>query len=161
MITYIIPGPASLSPDEDVHKKKEAKVMDEDYIGIIIGALAALIVILVLIVIVIIIRHRHRKHNNNTRRGLKPSVVDSRVTINLNDLRGSTNGKISNGIMYNSVAADDAESDKEMCNGGDKLSFKSPYLEPKDSIVLAGRELPEVPAIAAPPTESGTRSLPV
>ncbi|XP_046560812.1 discoidin domain-containing receptor 2-like [Haliotis rubra] len=135
-----IVSPASQSTDT-ITKKGETAEFDDGYIGVIIGALAALIVILIIIIAIFIIRHKRRKHNNN-RRNLKP-VVDRHVTINLNDLRGSTNGKISNGNMYNSVATEEGESDRETYNAADKLG-KPVYLEPKDTI--QGRELPELPA---------------
>ena len=90
-----------------VHKEKENKEYSDDPIGIIIGALAALILLLVIVIIIFFIRHKRRKSNNN-RRSLKP-VVDRHVTINLNDLRGSTNGKVSNGNMYNSIATEDTD----------------------------------------------------
>ncbi|KAL5012628.1 hypothetical protein ScPMuIL_011179 [Solemya velum] len=136
----VISGTDPSGTGEGTKEAKKAEPIEDDYYGIIIGALAALIVIIVVIIAIILIHHRRQKQNNN-RRSLKP-VVDRHVTINLNDLRGSTNGKVSNGNMYNSVATDENESDKEMCNGGDKIC-KGPYQDPKDSI--QGRELPDVP----------------
>lgn len=128
---------------------KAPKVMDDSYVGIIIGALAALIIILFIVAVIIVVRHRQCKHNNN-RPCQKPVVLgDRHVTINLSDLRGScTNGKLSHGNMYNSVATDDMDSDRELCAGSaDKLCSKSSgsgnYLEPKDSI--QGRKLPDLP----------------
>ncbi|KAK7504484.1 hypothetical protein BaRGS_00004350, partial [Batillaria attramentaria] len=80
--------------------------------------------------------------NKTSQKTLKP-VVDRHVTINLNDLRGSTNGKVSNGNMYNSIATEETDSEREMRGeGGEKLS-KAAYLSPKDSI--QGRQLPPVP----------------
>ncbi|XP_055955868.1 discoidin domain-containing receptor 2 isoform X2 [Patella vulgata] len=79
---------------EDIQKEKEEKEYDDSYIGVIIGALAALILILIIVIFIFFYRHKRNKNNNN-RRALKP-VVDRHVTINLNDLRGSTNGKVSN-----------------------------------------------------------------
>ncbi|PVD21718.1 hypothetical protein C0Q70_17518 [Pomacea canaliculata] len=127
---------------DSVHKEKENKEYSDDYIGIIIGALAALIVLLVCIIVIFFVRHKRRKHNNN-RRSLKP-VVDRHVTINLNDLRGSTNGKISNGNMYNSIATEELDSDREPSNhsGNQKLG-KAGYVTPKDTI--QGRHLPPYP----------------
>ncbi|XP_041368248.1 discoidin domain-containing receptor 2-like isoform X2 [Gigantopelta aegis] len=119
---------ATLNGD-DVHKKKEETKTDDGFIGIIIAGLAALIVILVIIIVIFVIRHKRRKNNNN-RRSLKP-VVDHHA-INLNDLCGTSNGKVSNGNMYNCVATDELDSEKEMMGDG-KLS-KPAYLEPKDTI---------------------------
>ncbi|CAE1141701.1 DDR2 [Acanthosepion pharaonis] len=68
---------------------KAPKVMDDSYVGIIIGALAALIIILFIVAVIIVVRHRQCKHNNN-RPCQKPVVLgDRHVTINLSDLRGS------------------------------------------------------------------------
>ena len=128
---------ATLNGD-DVHKKKEETKTDDGFIGIIIAGLAALIVILVIIIVIFVIRHKRRKNNNN-RRSLKP-VVDHHA-INLNDLCGTSNGKVSNGNMYNCVATDEMDSEKEIVGDG-KLS-KPAYLEPKDTI--QGRDLPDLP----------------
>lgn len=141
VVTLLFSDNNSQSTDS-VHKEKENKEYSDDYIGIIIGALAALIVLLVCIIVIFFVRHKRRKHNNN-RRSLKP-VVDRHVTINLNDLRGSTNGKISNGNMYNSIATEELDSDREPSNhsGNQKLG-KAGYVTPKDTI--QGRHLPPYP----------------
>jgi hypothetical protein len=122
---YFVLADAHQSTDS-VHKEKEEKEVAEDYIGIIIGALAALIVLLVFIIVIFFIRHKRRKHNNN-RRSLKP-VVDRHVTINLNDLRGSTNGKVSNGNMYNSIATDETNSERELLCGGGGANGTGPII---------------------------------
>ncbi|WAR31293.1 DDRA-like protein [Mya arenaria] len=130
-----------ISQDDDgLHKTEEQKPFEEQYIGIIIGALAFLIVVLFAIVMFIVIRHKKRKHNNN-RLGMKP-VVDH-VTINMsnvNALHGKLGGKMSNGSMYKGVPTD--ELDAHICNGGDKV-LKG-YSDPKDSI--QGRNLPDLPS---------------
>lgn len=54
--------------------------LSNQYIGLIIGVLAAVILLLVLIIFVIIMRNRRRKQNNN-HTVLKP--VEKRVTINM------------------------------------------------------------------------------
>ncbi|XP_052789202.1 discoidin domain-containing receptor 2-like isoform X2 [Mya arenaria] len=104
-----------ISQDDDgLHKTEEQKPFEEQYIGIIIGALAFLIVVLFAIVMFIVIRHKKRKHNNN-RLGMKP-VVDH-VTINMsnvNALHGKLGGKMSNGSMYKGVPTD--ELDAHICN---------------------------------------------
>lgn len=138
-----------LEPSHNDLQHKAPKAMDDSYVGIIIGALAALIIILFIVAVIIVVRHRRSKHNNN-QPCQKPVVLgDRHVTINLSDLRGGcTNGKLSHGNMYNSVATDDMDSDREMCAGSaDKLCSKGSgsgnYLEPKDSI--QGRKLPDLP----------------
>ncbi|ESO96071.1 hypothetical protein LOTGIDRAFT_116145 [Lottia gigantea] len=138
--------PPTSNPDQKNRNGQDnKKELDDGYIGVIIGALAALILILVIVICIFFYRHKRNKNNNN-HRALKP-VVDRHVTINMNDLCGSTNGKISNGNMYNSIATEDMDSEKEpTCNGRDK-SCKSPaYLEPKDTIQT--RSLPDVPPIS-------------
>ncbi|KAH9500701.1 Epithelial discoidin domain-containing receptor 1 [Bulinus truncatus] len=105
-------------------------------ISIIIGALAALIFLLLGVILIFFCRHKHRKNNNN-RRGHKP-VSTSHVAINLNDLRASTNGKLSNGNMYNSIATEDADSDHDgvgCCNGSSRGSEKFARSEPRDYAV--------------------------
>ncbi|XP_064615973.1 discoidin domain-containing receptor 2-like isoform X2 [Liolophura sinensis] len=85
-------GPAVGTTSPSVHQSKEPQSLDESYIGIIVGALAALVIVLCLIVVIVIMGYRRRKHNNNRRTCmLKPMPVDGHVTINLNDLRASTN----------------------------------------------------------------------
>ena len=96
---------------------KEA-ARDDNIIAIIVGTLAALIALLFAIVAFIIWRQRRSKQNNN-RHSLKP-VVDRNMPINMNDLHGTRNGKVSNGNVYNSVATEDVECDAQLCNG-DKL----------------------------------------
>lgn len=90
-------------------------------------------------ILIFFCRHKRRKNNNN-RRGHKP-VGNSHVTVNLNDLRGATNGKVSNGNMYNSIATDEADSDHDAggcCSGGgagnEKFGCKPAYIQPQDSI---------------------------
>ncbi|XP_035829229.1 discoidin domain-containing receptor 2, partial [Aplysia californica] len=110
---------SSAGGEDDMMEEKENKEYNDEYISVIIGALAALIFLLVCVILILFCRHKRRKNNNN-RRGHKP-VSNNHVTINLNDLRGTTNGKVSNGNMYNSIATDDADSDRDgagCCNGG-------------------------------------------
>ena len=128
------------SAEEEVRVKPPIHTTTENnMIGIIIGTLAALIVILFagVCIVIVIIRHKRSKQNNN-RHCLKP-VMDRHIAVNINDVRNQ-NGKISNGNMYNSVATDDMESDRELCrNGIDHKLCKDPYSDPKDS--LEGRQL--------------------
>ncbi|XP_053381060.1 discoidin domain-containing receptor 2-like isoform X2 [Mercenaria mercenaria] len=101
--------------DDDIHKTEEKKSFEEQYIGIIIGALAFLIVVLFAIVLFIVIRHKKRKHNNN-RLGMKP-VVDH-VTMNMNHINTfhpTLTGKMSNGTMYKGVPVEDMD-DHHICN---------------------------------------------
>ena len=129
--------------DKVIHKTEEKKSFEEQYIGIIIGALAFLIVVLFAIVLFIIIRHKKQKRNSQL--GLKPGVDHVTLNVNsmhMNGVRGTMNGKVSHGNMYNSVATDEEDLD-HICNGGDKI-LKSSYSEPKDSI--QGRNLPDLPS---------------
>ncbi|XP_069120897.1 discoidin domain-containing receptor 2-like isoform X1 [Argopecten irradians] len=132
--------------DNDHPETKETATMKDDHIGIIIGALGGLLLVFFVVLITFIIRHKRMKQNNN-RRSLKP-VVDRHIAVNLSDLQGNTNGKISNGNVYNSVATDDLDVDREICNGSEKLckspTPSCPYSDPKDSI--QGRELPDFPS---------------
>ncbi|XP_060568273.1 discoidin domain-containing receptor 2-like isoform X2 [Ruditapes philippinarum] len=101
--------------ENDIHKTEEKKSFEEQYIGIIIGALAFLIVVLFVIVLFIIIRHKKRKHNNN-RLGMKP-VVDH-VTMNMNHVNTfhpTLTGKMSNGTMYKGLPVDDMD-EHHICN---------------------------------------------
>ncbi len=91
---------------------REKKSLDDQYIGIIIGALSALILLLFIVIVIIIIRQRRRKYNNNHR--VMKIIESKHVTLDLNDLQNNTlNGKLSNGNMYNFVATSDGESDRE------------------------------------------------
>ncbi|KAL1440566.1 hypothetical protein MTO96_001123 [Rhipicephalus appendiculatus] len=57
--------------------------MSKQYVGLVIGVLAAVILLLVLVIFVIVARNRRRKHST-PHAILKP--LDSRVTINMKDL---------------------------------------------------------------------------
>ncbi|RUS76412.1 hypothetical protein EGW08_015822, partial [Elysia chlorotica] len=132
-------GRAADNQDTSVTEEKEEKDYNNDYISIIIGALGALIFLLLAVVLIFFCRHKRRKNNSNGRASssvssssstnghvLKP-VGTSHVTINLTDVRGSVNGKVSNGNMYNSIATDDADSDRDAsgggcCNGGGSVN---------------------------------------
>ena len=91
---------------------------EDNIIAIIVGTLAALTALLIAVVCFIIWRQRRSKQNNN-RHSLKPAV-DRNIPINMNDIHGTRNGKVSNGNVYNSVATEDVECDPHLCNG-DKL----------------------------------------
>ena len=76
---------------------------------------------------------------------MKPCVDHVTLNVNsmhMNGMRGTMNGKISNGNMYKGVAVDDDDDLDHICNGGDKIL--KPYSEPKDSI--QGRNLPDLPS---------------
>ena len=98
---------------------EQTSAKDEDYISIIIGALAALIVILTIIVVFVIVRHKRRQNTN--RNNLKPAA-DNVLAINLNNFHGTSNGKVSNGNVYNGVATEE-EHVKEL--NGKVLNLKS------------------------------------
>lgn len=77
------PNAANYPPglrDDQVSTAVNDKALSNQYIGLIIGVLAAVILLLVLIIFVIIVRNRRRKQNNN-HTVLKP--VEKRVTINM------------------------------------------------------------------------------
>lgn len=65
---------------DSVHKEKESKEYADDYIGIIIGALAALIVLLVVIIVIFFIRHKRR---TELRDYAVPDVTKSALVVNL------------------------------------------------------------------------------
>ncbi|XP_048779029.2 discoidin domain-containing receptor 2-like isoform X2 [Ostrea edulis] len=134
---------------------KEAKT-ENDMIGIIVGTLSALIVTLlvVAVIVIILIRHKRSKQNNN-RHCLKP--VERHIALNMNSVRNIQNGKVSNGNMYNSVAQDDMESDRELCNGGEKL-YSRDYAVPdvtKSALVVALPPHTQTP-IRVSPANNGT-----
>ena len=117
---------------------EEKKSFEEQYIGIIIGALVFLIVVLFAIVMFIIIRHNKSKNNSN-RLCTKP--VSDHVTMNhMSAFHPTLTGKLSNGALYKGLATE--EFDDHICNGGEKV-LKG-YSEPKDSI--QGRNLPDLPS---------------
>ena len=82
-------------------------------IGVIIGSLAALLTILIAVVVFIIFRHKTKK-NNQKRDTLKASMADNHTTLSL---RSSVNGKVLNGHLYNGVAVDDVDSDRDCSHG--------------------------------------------
>lgn len=132
---------------EDRSVQTKEATTENDMIGIIVGTLSALIVTLlvVAVIVIILIRHKRSKQNNN-RHCLKP--VERHIALNMNSIRNIQNGKVSNGNMYNSVAQDELESDRELCNGSEKLCKSPSYCEPQDSLV-GGRDLPDLPGCAA------------
>ena len=130
--------------------------MDDQYIGIIIGALGALILLIGAIVIFVVVRRRKQKYNSGSQ--LKP-VQTQHVTLNLDDLRALTNsnGKVvSNGNVYNSIATSEIDSEHDgLAQGyenGKVAHNGDAYQEPFDGIQT--RRLPELPALKTP--ESGT-----
>ena len=123
-----------------------------------------MILLLTAIVLLVVYRQRRRKSNNNGKH-IKYNGEPHHVTLNLNDLRAmtntptasappppapATNGKVSNGNLYNSIATSDLDSDRELGNG--KLLNGDTYREPFDGI--QGRKLPDLPRGKMP--ESGT-----
>ncbi|XP_052222204.1 LOW QUALITY PROTEIN: discoidin domain-containing receptor 2-like [Dreissena polymorpha] len=108
-------GDANTSRDDGSVTSKtagEKASATEDYVSIIIGALAALIVILTIVVIFVVIRYRRRRNQN--RQSLKP-VSDTVLNINLNNFQNNiTNGKVSNGNVYNGVATEEDEHVKDV-----------------------------------------------
>ena len=113
-ITGVLPG-VETTQSGDVLDTETARSLDDQYIGIIIGTLAVLILILFAVILAIVLRLRRRKYNNN-HRAMK-SIEPRHVTLNLNDLHTVTlekpNGKVSNGNMYNFVAQSDGDGDSD------------------------------------------------
>ena len=100
-------APKGTTDLQDSDRSKPHKALDDQYIGVIIGALCALILLLFIIVLIFVLRQRRKKHSN-------AKVIQPRnVTLNLNDLRNPGSGKLSNGNMYNSVASSDVESERD------------------------------------------------
>ncbi|KAL3871564.1 hypothetical protein ACJMK2_039555, partial [Sinanodonta woodiana] len=88
------------------------KSSNDDHIAIIIGCLAALTVILLVVGIFICARHRRQKLQ---RQNLKPTA-ENHVNIHLNHLNGHTGEKIVNGNLYNGIAMEEPDMDKELLN---------------------------------------------
>ena len=146
-----VPTPDGMTNSTDLlDGAKPHKNLDEEYIGIIIGALAALILLLFGIILLIIIRHRKNKYNNN-HRTMKP-IEPRNVAVDLSDIRIAANGKVSNGNMYNFVATSEGESDREgACCTNAKDCFGG---EPSTTTgAIQNRKLPDLPPT---PDSSGT-----
>ena len=139
-------GVTPTNPEDDAMTPETRQNLDDEYIGIIIGALAALILLLFVVIVIIILRHRRIKYNNN-HRSMK-SIEPRHVTLDLNDVQvaAALNGKLSNGNMYNCVAVSDGESsDREgvCCAKLEAAAREAYYQDPLDNIQT--RRLPELP----------------
>ena len=125
--------------------------MNDEYIGIIIGALVTLILLLGAVAVVIFMRRRRSKYSNN-HRVMKCIEPPRHIAVNLNSLHNGNNGvpvngKVINGNMYNFMATSDVDSDQTCCGGiSNAVEF---YKEPHSR----GRQLPELPKT---PDSSGT-----
>lgn len=107
--------------------------MDEQMIGIVVGAGGALLLLIIVITIGCILRHRHHKYTSG--QGVKDTPLPPHVTLNLH---APLNGKLTKGIVYNSVATSDGDSDRDeqkLTNGGSDLYNN-----------IQSRKLPEPPA---------------
>ncbi|XP_061189054.1 discoidin domain-containing receptor 2-like isoform X3 [Saccostrea echinata] len=149
-------GKAGSKHVEDRSVQTKEATTENDMIGIIVGTLSALIVTLlvVAVIVIILIRHKRSKQNNN-RHCLKP--VERHIALNMNSIRNMQNGKVSNGNMYNSVAQDELESDREICNGGEKL-YSRDYAVPdvtKSALIVALPPHTQTP-IRVSPANNGT-----
>ncbi|GIY29064.1 discoidin domain-containing receptor 2 [Caerostris extrusa] len=90
--------------------------LGNQYVGLVIGVLAAVILLLVVVIFVIVARNKRRK-NTSPRNILRPG--ENRVTINMKDLGltfSSCPGHLSNGSVYGPVAAEEP----------DKLLYQEP-----------------------------------
>ncbi|KAG8185374.1 hypothetical protein JTE90_023119 [Oedothorax gibbosus] len=102
--------------------------LTNQYVGLVIGVLAAVILLLVIVIFIIIARNKRRKHTT-PHTILKP--VDNRVTINMKDLGLSYSpcsplALQSNGSIYgHQVILDDTDPDKLLYQ--EPQDFKIPY----------------------------------
>ena len=87
-----------------------------------IGSLVALISILIAIVVFIIFKHKKHK-NNNSRCSLKTPVSENTVSLNLSDVHNTPSGKVLNGHLYNGVAVEETDSDRECYHGRYHMSL--------------------------------------
>lgn len=99
---------------------KEKKLNDE-YVGIIIGALLVVAVILMTVILLLLMRHRRQKYTNGHQ--VMKCIEPRHVAVTMNSLRHSratlSNGKINNGNIYDFVATSDVDSDQaRSCCGG-------------------------------------------
>ena len=135
----------------------------EQFIGIIVGTLVALILLMFVVVAVVAIRtRRRRKYNNNAHKPADPRLA----SLDLNHLHvgyspASTTGvaaKVNNGNVYNGIAASDGESDHEgttrCCVTLDGATGDYYQKPPFDGIQK--RRLPELPRT---PESSGNMSV--
>ena len=140
--------------NENKNQSSETERLDDQFIGIIIGALGAVILLIGAIAVFIIVRRRRQKYSNGKQ--LKPTAATQHVTLNLEDLRALTNnGKVvSNGNLYNSIAT--SEFDSELQGEGEEhakvkvIHNGDTYREPYDGI--QARRLPELPTLGIPNT---------
>lgn len=87
--------------------------MSKQYVGLVIGVLAAVILLLILIIFIITARNKRRKHTT-PHAILKP--LDSRVTINMKDLALAYSpqyvAREANGNLYGQVSLEEPDPDK-------------------------------------------------
>ena len=91
---------------EDVENKgispnNTARAKDDQFIGIVIGAVAAFIILLAAIFVFCIIRNRRKKGKNQ--KLAKEMEHQQRVTLDLNQLRELNNAKDPNGTLYSNT----------------------------------------------------------
>lgn len=83
--------------------KSHHRRLDDTYVGIIIGALAAFIFLIMVVSLVVICQYRRYKFSRNSSPSKSMFAVDH-VSFNMSDLTPTLpNGKLSNGLMYNVV----------------------------------------------------------
>lgn len=140
---------------------EEHKPLDDQLIGIIIGALAAMIILLLTIVAFCILRSRRHKFEKNK----QVVTMETPIAYDLNDLRALANGKLSHGNMYNPVGTQDegfmdpdhmtlsANGKLASANGGGTLL----YTDTLYSNGIQTRKLPELPGKLT--SDSGTGTL--
>ncbi|GIX96241.1 discoidin domain-containing receptor 2 [Caerostris darwini] len=124
--------------------------LGNQYVGLVIGVLAAVILLLVVVIFVIVARNKRRK-STSPRSVLRPG--ENRVTINMKDLGltfSSCPGHLSNGSVYGPVAAE--EPDKLLYQEPQemKANYSGAYC---NGSTISGEYA--VPDVKKPPTSRG------
>ena len=133
--------------------------LDEQYVGMIIGVVTAVLLLLIIIMVCLCLRRRQLKYNNNHRamKSIQPPRCNL-ITMNLNDLQNqhqlgnTSNGKLiskSNGMLYNCVAQSDTTPGEK--DEGGSLLYKLDNLtaaqqQSEYGYGIQTRKLPEPPA---------------
>ncbi|CAN7991884.1 unnamed protein product [Ixodes pacificus] len=132
--------------------------MSKQYVGLVIGVLAAVILLLILIIFVIVARNKRRKHTT-PHAILKP--MDSRVTINMKDLALAYSpqyvAREANGNLYGQVALEDPDPDKLLYH--EPQDFKPIYPGTYSNGSTTSREY-AVPDVSKSPILNSHKSSP-
>lgn len=131
-------SPTKVTISAVVHPQpRDRKTLREEHIGIIIGALAALILLLFAIAVFILLRHQNKKKSDSKS---YPAFEKHRMTGELEDFKssGSTNGPLTGYHMYNVVATSDA--DFEESTSFQKLKLNELYRDAQESQLYEQRK---------------------